>query len=87
MNGYLGFTDHYDHARSVRQAEVQLQNENEWRDVCAMKLGYARVTNEQDTVAQMSALKSAECEKYSARKRPQVDGIGRSHYDFWIKCV
>jgi DNA invertase Pin-like site-specific DNA recombinase len=42
-----------------------LRNENEWREVCAMmKLGYARVsTSEQDTAAQVSALKSAGCEK------------------------
>jgi hypothetical protein len=31
---------------------IVLRNENEWREVCAMKLGYARVsTNEQDTGA------------------------------------
>jgi DNA invertase Pin-like site-specific DNA recombinase len=42
-----------------------LLNENEWREVFAMMmLGYARVsTNEQDTAAQVSALKAAGCEK------------------------
>jgi DNA invertase Pin-like site-specific DNA recombinase len=47
-----------------------LLNENEWREVFAMmKLGYARVsTNEQDTAAQVSALKSAGCEKIFREK-------------------
>jgi hypothetical protein len=47
-----------------------LRDENEWREVCAMmKLGYARVsTNEQDTGAQVSALKSAGCEKIFREK-------------------
>src|ERR1700730_1815602 len=46
-----------------------LRNENEWREVCAMKLGYGRVsTNEQDTAAQVSALKSAGCEKIYREK-------------------
>ena len=47
-----------------------LLNENEWREVCAMmKLGYARVsTSEQDTAAQVSALKSAGCEKIFREK-------------------
>ena len=40
-----------------------------------MKLGYARVsTSEQDTAAQVSALKSAGCEKYSVRRRPEEMG-------------
>ena len=43
----------------------RLLNENERREVFAMmKLGYARVsTNEQDTAAQVSELKSVGCEK------------------------
>jgi DNA invertase Pin-like site-specific DNA recombinase len=46
-----------------------LRNENEWREVYAMKLGYARVsTSEQDTAAQVSALKSAGCEKIFREK-------------------
>jgi DNA invertase Pin-like site-specific DNA recombinase len=46
-----------------------LRNENEWREVCAMTLGYARVsTSEQDTSAQVSALKSAGCEKIFREK-------------------
>jgi DNA invertase Pin-like site-specific DNA recombinase len=47
-----------------------LLNENEWREVFAMMLlGYARVsTNEQDTAAQVSALKSAGCEKIFREK-------------------
>jgi DNA invertase Pin-like site-specific DNA recombinase len=47
-----------------------LLDENEWRDVFAMMLlGYARVsTNEQDTAAQVSALKSAGCEKIFREK-------------------
>jgi DNA invertase Pin-like site-specific DNA recombinase len=42
-----------------------LLNENEWREVFAMMmLGYARVSsNEQDTAAQVAALKSGGCEK------------------------
>jgi DNA invertase Pin-like site-specific DNA recombinase len=47
-----------------------LLNENEWREVFAMmKLGYARVSmNEQDRAAQVSALKSAGCEKIFREK-------------------
>jgi DNA invertase Pin-like site-specific DNA recombinase len=47
-----------------------LLNENEWREVFAvMKLGYARVSiSEQDTAAQVSALKSAGCEKIFREK-------------------
>jgi DNA invertase Pin-like site-specific DNA recombinase len=47
-----------------------LLNENEWREVFAMMmLGYARVsTNEQDTAAQVLALKSAGCEKIFREK-------------------
>jgi hypothetical protein len=47
-----------------------LRNENEWREVYAMmKLGYARVsTSEQDTAAQVSALKSVGCEKIFREK-------------------
>ena len=44
-----------------------------------MKLGYGRVsTNEQDTAAQVSALKSAGCKKYSVKRRPEVDGTDLS---------
>jgi DNA invertase Pin-like site-specific DNA recombinase len=44
--------------------------EYEWREVFAMMaLGYARVsTNDQDTAAQVSALKSAGCEKIFREK-------------------
>jgi DNA invertase Pin-like site-specific DNA recombinase len=47
-----------------------LLNENEWREVFAvMKLGYARVSiSKQDTAAQVSALKSAGCEKIFREK-------------------
>jgi DNA invertase Pin-like site-specific DNA recombinase len=47
-----------------------LRNEYEWREVFAMMLlGYARVsTNEQDTATQVSALKSAGCEKIFLEK-------------------
>src|ERR1700730_6270483 len=46
-----------------------LRNENEWREVCAMNLGYARVsTSEQDTAAQVSALKSAGCDRIFREK-------------------
>jgi DNA invertase Pin-like site-specific DNA recombinase len=47
-----------------------LRNENEWREVFAMMLlGYARVsTSEHDTATQVSALKSAGCEKIFLEK-------------------
>jgi DNA invertase Pin-like site-specific DNA recombinase len=47
-----------------------LLNEYEWREVFAMMaLGYARVsTNDQDTAAQVSGLKSAGCEKIFREK-------------------
>jgi len=47
-----------------------LYNENEWREVFAMMtLGYARVsTNDQDTAAQVSALKSVGCERIFREK-------------------
>ena len=52
-----------------------------------MNLGYARVsTNEQDTAAQVSALKSADCEKIFREKASGVDGTGPSYFDCWINC-
>jgi hypothetical protein len=50
---------------------------NHWRHLCAMLIGYARVsTDDQDTAAQVVALKAAKCEHYvynpclSGRERP-----------------
>ena len=44
-----------------------------------MKLGYARVsTDEQDTAAQVSALKSRAAEKYSLRRPQEENGTGPS---------
>ena len=67
-----------------RRSSNVLHNENEWRQGFAMMiLGYVRVsTNEQDTAAQVSALKSAR--KYSAKKHPEVDGTDPSYFDCWI---
>ena len=49
-----------------------------------MLLGYARVsTNEQDTAAQVSALKSAGCEKIFREKAPEVDGTDLSYIACW----
>ena len=41
----------------------------EWRYICAMQIGYARVsTDDQDTAAQVAALKSAGCERIYREK-------------------
>jgi hypothetical protein len=41
-----------------------LHYSSDWRYICAMLIGYARVsTDEQDTAAQVKALKAAECER------------------------
>src|ERR1700688_843199 len=62
-----GLRQSYKYPTRLRKHAVNanLRNENEWREVCTMMLlGYARVsTSEQDTSAQVSALKSAGCEK------------------------
>jgi hypothetical protein len=53
-----------------------------------MKLGYARVsTSEQDTAAQVSALKSAGCEKIFREKASEGVGIDPNYFGCWIKCV
>jgi DNA invertase Pin-like site-specific DNA recombinase len=51
-----------------------------------MKLGYARVsTNEQDTAAQVSALKSAGCEKiFFERRHLAGDGTAPNSIACWI---
>jgi DNA invertase Pin-like site-specific DNA recombinase len=50
-----------------------------------MKLGYARVsTNEQDTAAQVSALKSAGCEKIFERRHLAEDGTDPNPIACWI---
>ena len=41
----------------------------DWRYICAMLIGYARVsTDDQDTAAQVRALKTAECERIYREK-------------------
>jgi DNA invertase Pin-like site-specific DNA recombinase len=43
--------------------------QNQWRYLCAMLIGYARVSsNEQDTAAQVGALKAAKCERIYREK-------------------
>jgi DNA invertase Pin-like site-specific DNA recombinase len=50
-----------------------------------MKLGYARVsTNEQDTAAQVSALKSAGCEKIFREKASAGDGTDPNSTACWM---
>ena len=55
--------------RSIEKADRN--GEYEWREVFAMVLlGYARVsTNQQDTAAQVAALKFTACEKISRENR------------------
>jgi hypothetical protein len=49
---------------AVLELQTLLQNETDWRWDYAMLFGYARVsTQEQDTAAQVAALKAAKCEQ------------------------
>jgi DNA invertase Pin-like site-specific DNA recombinase len=49
--------------------ETVLLYRNHWQYICAMMIGYARVsTNEQDTAAQVAALKAAKCERIYREK-------------------
>ena len=49
--------------QGFRRCETVLQNGFDWRHLCAIVIGYARVsTEDQDTAAQVVALKAAGCE-------------------------
>ena len=59
MPYFLGFTG----------CKKVLQYRPEWRYLCAMLIGYARVsTDEQDNAAQVAALKGAGCERIYREK-------------------
>jgi DNA invertase Pin-like site-specific DNA recombinase len=53
----------------LNACEKVLRNRNEWRYIYAMLIGYARVsTSEQDTAAQVAALKAGGCERLYREK-------------------
>src|SRR5438270_4893 len=53
-----------------------------------MLIGYARVsTDDQDTAAQVRALKAAECEKIYRGRHPVAAGTGRNSTSFWTKSA
>jgi DNA invertase Pin-like site-specific DNA recombinase len=50
--------------QALTRCKKVLLYRNQWRYVCAMLIGYARVSsNEQDTAAQVAALKAAKYER------------------------
>src|SRR5215472_2026896 len=55
--------------RAFLSCKKVLQYHFEWRYICAMLIGYARVsTDDQDTTVQVAALKSAGCERIFREK-------------------
>lgn len=55
--------------RGFLRCEKVLHYDTEWRYICAMLIGYARVsTDDQDTAAQVAALKTAGCERIFREK-------------------
>src|SRR5205823_618398 len=55
--------------RGFRRCEKVLLYRNNWRYICAMLIGYARVsTNDQETAAQVAALKAVGCERIYREK-------------------
>jgi hypothetical protein len=51
--------------------------QNEWRDIYAIVIGYGLVLIEdQDTAAQVAALKTAGCERIFREKAPEGVGTG-----------
>lgn len=55
--------------KAFESCKKVLQYKLEWRYICAMLIGYARVsTDDQDTTVQVAALKSAGCERIFREK-------------------
>jgi Resolvase, N terminal domain len=62
-------TQHLSRSLGFLRCEKVLQYWFDWRYICAMQIGYARVsTDDQDTAAQASALKAAGCERIYKEK-------------------
>jgi DNA invertase Pin-like site-specific DNA recombinase len=69
VNGRFGNKSPIADFRWFSRCEKVLHYLFDWRYICAMLIGYARVsTNEQDTAAQAAALKAAGCERIYREK-------------------